>query len=132
MSGNELTILDHFGLARYRASAAVNPAAEIGVSINTLRISLSAAFAAYARLQWAGLGKASFGWAGAGVPERQPCPCARPPRLASGGGMLTATPEGTMNTICRALSRLFPTRRLAFSLYRRRTISALSMIGGAA
>ncbi|MDN0076005.1 hypothetical protein QU481_14025 [Crenobacter sp. SG2303] len=127
--------VDPIGMGRYRHGVAVNPATGFSSPKQSLRISAHAVFAALVRLQWAALvGRPS------GLPVRD-CRSAnpalrRPSRLAAGSGNLNANPEGTMYTIMpRALSRLFPTRRIAFILYRRRAISGLTLvrlIGGAA
>ncbi|MDN0085421.1 hypothetical protein QU487_22230 [Crenobacter sp. SG2305] len=127
--------VDPLSMGRYRAPVAVNPATGFGSPNYSQRISRTAVFAALVRLQWAALvGRPS------GLPVREyrssnPA-LRRPSRLEAGSGSLNATHEGTMYTIMpRALSRLFPTRRIAFTLYRRRAISGLTlvrMIGGAA
>jgi len=74
--------------------------------------------------------------AGSLLPVRQSCYVLGTP-LGGEVLSLTLSKEATMpGIILRALSRLFPiTRRFAFALYRRRAISALTLvrlIGGAA
>lgn len=92
-----MTHLDPTGMGRYRACAAVSPAAGFGDLTYSPRISLRAAFAALVRpIQWAALvGRASA------LPVREyrfanPA-LRRPPRLATGSGIANATHEGPMS-----------------------------------
>jgi len=86
----------------------------------------------------AGRGGNTFGYAGSSLPVSHIPPCARHPDREKSAASLTLKLEAaTMPSITRALSRLFPVsaRRLAFAMYRRNAISAVTlvrMIGGAA